>query len=220
VSEGALGNGGGKVDLEEAMMTQRAIRRVRPDPVDDEVLLRILRLAVRAPTGSNQQHWEFILVRDPKVKAALGKQNRRVASPYLKAGRIVKRRDEKSLRLINAVQWQLDHWDEIPVIVIPCLRGISWPLPWIYKSSRYGSIYPAIQNLLLAARSEGLGAALTTFPLWNRVAARRILKLPLNVEPIACIPMGWPIGKYGPTTRRPVEEITHLDRYGNLPFKP
>ena len=219
MSQGVSANGG-KVDLEEAMMTQRAIRRVRPDPVDDEVLLRILRLAIKAPTGSNQQNWEFIVVRDQKVKAALGKQNRRVAGPYLKAGRIVKRRDEKSLRLINAVQWQLDHWDEIPVFIIPCLRGVSWPLPWIYKSSRYGSIYPAIQNLLLAARAEGLGAALTTFPLWNRVAARRILKLPLNVEPIACIPIGWPMGKYGPTTRRPVEEITYLDRHGNLAFKP
>src|SRR5438094_936729 len=127
---------------------------------------------------------------------------------------------DTALRLIKAVQWQLEHWDEIPVIMVPCLRGISWPLPWIYKSSRYGSIYPAIQNLLLAARAEGLGAALTTFPLWNRVAARRILRLPLNVEPIACIPMGWPQGKYGPTTRRPVEEFTHLDRHGNLAFKP
>jgi len=207
------------VDLEEAMMTQRAIRRLRPDPVDDELILKILRLAVKAPTGSNQQNWEFVVVRDPKVKAALGKQNRRVASPYLKAGKIVKRRDDKSLRLIKAVEWQLEHWDEIPIIIVPCLRGISWPLPWIYKSSRYGSIYPAIQNLLLAARAEGLGAALTTFPLWNRVAAHRILKLPLHVEPIACIPMGWPIGKYGPTTRTPVEELTHLDHYGNRAFK-
>src|SRR5205823_7295001 len=106
LSDGVSANGG-KVDLEEAMMTQRAIRRLRPDPVDDELLLRILRLAVKAPTGSNQQNWEFIVVRDPTVKAALGKQNRRVAAPYLKAGRIVKRRDEKSLRLIKAVQWLL-----------------------------------------------------------------------------------------------------------------
>jgi len=209
----------GNVDLVEAMSTQRAIRRLRPDPVDDEVILKLLRLAVKAPTGSNQQNWEFIVVRDPKVKAGLGKQNRRVALPYLKAGKIVKRRDEKSLRLIKAVEWQLEHWDEIPVIIVPCLRGISWPLPWIYKSSRYGSIYPAIQNLLLAARAEGLGAALTTFPLWNRVAARRILHLPLHVEPIACIPMGWPVGKYGPTTRTPVEELTHLDHYGNRAYK-
>jgi len=207
------------VDLEEAMMTQRAIRRLKPDDVSDDVILKCLRLAVKAPTGSNQQNWEFIVVRDPKVKAALGKQNRRVALPYLAAGRIVMRRNEKQLKLIEAVKWQADHFAEIPVVIVPCLRGISWPLPWIYKSSRYGSIYPAIQNLLLAARAEGLGAALTTFPLWNRVAARRILKLPLNVEPIACIPMGWPKGRYGPTTRTPVEELTHLDRYGNRAFQ-
>jgi nitroreductase len=206
-------------DLTEAMMTQRAIRRLRPDPVPDDVLLRCLRLATKAPTGSNQQNWEFIVVRDPAVKAALGKQNRRVAMPYLRAGSIAMRRNEKQLKNIEAVRWQAEHWDEIPVIVVPCLRGISWPMPWIYKSSRYGSIYPAIQNFLLAARAEGLGAALTTFPLWNRFTIRRILKLPVNVEPIACIPVGWPIGHYGPTTRRPVEEITHLDRWGNLPFK-
>jgi len=207
------------VDLEEAMMTQRAIRRLKSDDVSDEVILKCLRLAVKAPTGSNQQNWEFIVVRDPKVKAALGKQNRRVALPYLMAGKVVMRRNEKQLKLIDAVRWQADHFSEIPVIIVPCLRGISWPLPWIYKSSRYGSIYPAIQNFLLAARAEGLGAALTTFPLWNRIAARRILKLPLNVEPIACIPVGWPKGRYGPTTRTPVEELTHLDRYGNKPFK-
>jgi nitroreductase len=207
------------VDLEEAMMTQRAIRRLKSDPVSDDVILKCLRLAVKAPTGSNQQNWEFIVVRDPKVKAALAKQNRRVALPYLTAGRIAMRRNEKQLKLIDAVRWQADHFAEIPVIIVPCLRGISWPLPWIYKSSRYGSIYPAIQNLLLAARAEGLGAALTTFPLWNRFAARRILKLPLNVEPIACIPMGWPKGRYGPTTRTPVEDLTHLDRYGNRAFQ-
>jgi nitroreductase len=210
---------GRTTDLFEAMETQRAIRRLRPDPVPDDVLLRLLRLAIKAPTGSNQQNWEFVVVRDPKVKAALGKQNRRVALPYLRAGGIVMRRNEKMLRTMKAVRWQAEHWDEIPVIVIPCLRGISWPMPWIYKSSRYGSIYPAIQNLLLAARAEGLGAALTTFPLWNRFTIRRILKLPLHVEPIAAIPIGYPIGKYGPTTRKPVEELTHLDRYGNLAFR-
>jgi nitroreductase len=90
--------------------------------------------------------------------------------------------------------------------------------PWILRSSRYGSIYPAIQNFLLAARAEGLGAALTTLPLWNRVSARLILGIPWNVEPVALIPVGWPIGRYGETTRTPVEEIVHVDRFGNRPF--
>ena len=70
----------------------------------------------------------------------------------------------------------------------------------------------------LTTRADGLGAALTTLPLWNRFAARRILDVPWNVEPVALIPVGWPRGRYGPTTRRPAERSVHVDRYGNRPF--
>lgn len=208
------------VDLEEAMTTQRAIRRLRPDPVPDDVLLRCLRLAVRAPTGGNAQGWEWIVVRDPEVKRRLGRQNRSAWSRFLRPAYERKTTDPKERRILDAVTWQAEHWDEIPVIVVACLRGWSLPFPWIYRSSRYGSIFPAVQNLLLAARAEGLGAALTTLPLWNRIAARRILGLPPTVEPVACIPIGWPVGRYGSTTRRPVEEVTHLDRYGNRAYAP
>ena len=204
------------MELTEAMMTQRAVRRVKPDPVDDDVLKKILGLAIKAPSGSNQQGWEWIVVRDPKVKRALGKQYAAAWRPYSSLGKRVKRDEPKTLRIIDAVQWQVDHFEEIPVVVVACLRGALIPkAPWIYRSSRYGSIYPAVQNLLLAARAEGIGAALTTLPLWNRVVARRILGLPLSVEPVAVIPLGWPIGRYGPTTRRPIEEVTHIDRFGN-----
>jgi len=200
--------------------TQRAIRRLLADPVDDEVLKRCLSLAIKAPTGGNLQGWQWIVVRDPAVKAALGRQNRSAWRVYARAAQMLQARmagaDRDSQRkMIAAVDHQAEHWNEIPVIVIACIKGMSWPLPWIYRSSRYGSIYPAVQNLLLAARAEGLGATLTTLPLWNRFAARRILGLPLNVEPVAVIPMGWPRGTYGPTTRAPIEDITHLDRYGN-----
>lgn len=207
------------MDLAEAMTTQRAIRRLKPDPVDDDVLLRCLELAVKAPTGGNAQKWEFVLVRGQEQKAALGRQYRRGWTLYGRLGRRMYRGDEKMRRVIDAVQWQVDHWEEIPVLVVACLRGVAAPGPWIVTSSRYGSIYPAIQNFLLAARAEGLGAALTTLPLWNRVAAHRILGLPWNVEPVAIIPVGWPRGRYGPTTRRPVGEVVHLDRFGNRPFK-
>jgi nitroreductase len=81
-------------------------------------------------------------------------------------------------------------------------------------SSYYGSIYPSVQNLLLAARAAGLGAALITLPLWSTFAARRILGCPWNVQPCAVVPLGWPLGRYGPTTRRPVGEVVSLDRYG------
>lgn len=204
------------MELAEAMTTQRAIRRVKPDPVDDDLLRKIMGLAIKAPSGSNMQNWEWIAVRDTAVKRALGRQYRAAWRPYSSLGRLVKRKDDKTLRIIKAVQWQVDHFDEIPVVVVACLRGAAMPkMPWIYRSSRYGSIYPAVQNLLLAARAEGLGGALTTLPLWNRLAARRILGLPLSIEPVAVVPLGWPLGRYGPTTRRPIEEITHIDRFGN-----
>jgi len=209
------------MELAEAMSTQRAVRRVKPEPVDDDVLKKILGLAIKAPTGGNAQNWEWIVVRDPKVKAKLAKQYRSAWSLYGRAGRRVKRDEPKMLRVLDAVQWQVDNFEDIPVLIIACLReGWIPKFPWIYRSSRYGSIYPAVQNLLLAARAEGLGAALTTLPLWNRVAAYRILGLPRSVEPVAVIPLGWPIGRYGPTTRRPVEEVTSIDRFGNRAWKP
>ena len=127
------------------------------------------------------------------------------------------------LRIIDAVEWQADHFEEIPVIVVACLRGqrlpFPLPMPAMASTSYYGSIYPAVQNLLLAARSVGLGAALITLPLWSHFLARRALGLPWNVSPCAVVPLGWPRGRYGPTTRRPIGELVHLDRFGNQPFK-
>jgi nitroreductase len=206
--------------LEEAMRTQRSIRRVRGDPVDDSLVLHILELAMKAPTGSNAQNWEFIVVKDREVVAKLGRLNRRViriVSPIYTRS-FQRRGDEKMLRLQKAVQWQSDHFDEIPVVVVACLKGVIPPWPSMATSSAYGSIYPAVQNLLLAARAAGLGAALITVPLWSKLLARRVLGLPWNVTPCAVIPLGWPIGKYGPTTRQPVGELVSLDRYGNRAF--
>jgi nitroreductase len=206
------------VDLAEAMRTQRAIRRLKPDPVDDEVLLRCADLANRAPTGANSQGVEYVFVRDRDVKRALAAQYRTAWAIYGGIGKLLRGSDEKTRKIIDAVQWQVDHFEEIPVLVVICLRGFSWPAPGIARSSRYGSVYPAIQNFLLACRAEGLGAALTTLALWNRFAVRRILNLPFRVEPVALIPVGWPRGKYGPTSRRPVRKSVHMDRYGNRPF--
>jgi len=206
--------------LEEAMRTQRAIRRLKPEPVDDALILHILELAMKAPTGSNAQNWEFIVVKDRQVVAKLGRLNRtamRAFGPVY--NRAVKRRgDEKMLRILKAVRWQAEHFDDTPVVVVACLKGFVAPWPPVGVSSAYGSIYPAIQNLLLAARAAGLGAALITAPLWSTLLIRRALGLPRNVTPCAVIPLGWPMGKYGPTTRRPVGELVSLDRYGNRAF--
>ena len=106
------------------------------------------------------------------------------------------------------------------MVVVACLHGRS-PVfgPPVMASSFYGSAFPAVQNLLLAARGLGLGATLTTLPLWSTALARRTLGLPANVTPVAVIPLGWPRGRYGPTTRKPVGEVVHLDRYGNRSFR-
>ena len=209
--------------LEEAMRTQRAIRRLKTDPVDDALVLRLLDLAIRAPSGSNAQNWQFVVVRDPAVKGKLGRLNRMAWNLYGGLGRRLARGDDKMLRIIDAVEWQADHFEEIPVIVVACLRGqrlpFPLPMPAMASTSYYGSIYPAVQNLLLAARSVGLGAALITRPLWSHFLARRALGLPWNVSPCAVVPLGWPRGRYGPTTRRPIGELVHLDRFGNQPFK-
>ena len=204
--------------LEEAMETQRAIRRLKPDPVDDALVLRLIELALKAPTGSNAQNWEFIVVRDPEVKAALGRQNRRAWNLYGGLGKRLYAGDERMAKIMRAVQWQADHFEEVPVVVVACLKGLRPPLLAMAQSAYYGSIYPSVQNLLLAARAVGLGAALITLPLWSTFAARRILGLPLSVNPCAVVPLGWPRGRYGPTTRRPVGEVVSLDRYGNRPF--
>ena len=109
--------------LEEAMTTQRAVRRLKPDPVDDALVLRLIELALKAPSGSNAQNWEFIVVRDPAVKAKLARRNRQAWQLYGRLGRWLTRHDPKMPRVLDAVQWQADHFEEIPVLVVACLRG-------------------------------------------------------------------------------------------------
>ncbi len=207
----------------EAMMTQRAIRRLRPDPVDDALVLRCIELSLRAPTGANGQNWEFIVVKDPAVKRKLAKRYRQAWDLYYRTTiRKAAQADESMAKTARAVQWQVDHFAEIPVLVVACLRlsvregKVPYlPMPHAALSGFFGSIYPSVQNLLLAARSMGLGASLITLPLWSQASARRILGLPMSVTPCAVVPLGWPRGRYGPTTRRPVGEVVHLDTYGN-----
>ena len=207
--------------LREAMETQRAVRRLHPDPVDDEVVLRCIELALKAPTGSNAQNWEFVVVKDRAVKEQLQRRYRQSWRIYGGVGRRLNRRNDAMLRLLKAVDWQVEHFDELPVLVVACLRGNRvpfLPMPPFAPSSYYGSVYPAVQNLLLAARAMGLGASLITLPLWSTTSARRILGLPMSVTPACIVPLGWPRGKYGPTTRRPAGEVVSLDRYGNRPW--
>jgi len=209
--------------LQAAMMTQRAVRRLLPDPVDDVLVLKCIELALRAPTGNDGQNWEFIVVRDVRVKELLAKRYRQA---WKIQRDVVLRRavaeDESMAKIARSVQWQIDHFTEIPVLVVACLRlgarDGKLPLvrmPHVAESAYWGSIYPSVQNLLLAARAMGLGASLITLPLWSQTSARRILGLPGALTPICIVPLGWPRGRYGPTTRKPVEQVAHRDAYGN-----
>ncbi|NMD58158.1 MULTISPECIES: nitroreductase family protein [Tsukamurella] len=208
--------------LVEAMATQRAIRRVLPDPVDDALVLRCIEAAQRAPTGQNGQQWEFVVVQDRAIKERLARQYRRSWGVYWRTVyRRVAARDDAKARMAKAVQWQVDHFADIPVLVVACLRlGVAegrvpvFRMPHVAESGYWGSIYPGVQNLLLTARAMGLGASLVTMPLWNLVAARRILGLPSNVTPVCVVPLGWPRGRYGPSARKAVGDVTHRDGYG------
>ena len=208
--------------LQEAMLTQRAVRRVLPDPVDDAIVLRCIELALKAPTGSNGQNWEFVVVKDRTAKEQLGRRYKQAWRIYGGIGRYMTRNDESMQKVLRAVEWQVDNFADIPTLVVACLRGSRLPMvptPPLAQSSYYGSIYPSVQNLLLAARAMGLGASLITLPLWSTTAARSVLGLPVSVQPCCIVPLGWPRGRYGPTTRKPVGEVTHLDRFGNKPWE-
>lgn len=125
---------------------------------------------------------------------------------------------------MKAVDDLVDHYEDVPALIVACVRwnaygpivsGVRLPFPPFMASVYYGSILPAVQNLLLAARAAGLGATLTVMPLWSTFLARRALGMPVRSSPVAVIPVGWPRGRYGPTTRPPVSEYVHWDRYGN-----
>jgi nitroreductase len=212
-----------EMPMVDAMRTQRAVRRLHLDPVPHEVLLPLLELALKAPTSSNSQDWSFVVVEDRKQKERLGRLYGVLYRMFSPGERRRAEGDEKALRQLAPGQWQAENFADIPLFVVPCYRRSlkHRPIgrPHIAVSSYYGSVYPAVQNLLLGCRAAGLGASLQTLPIWILPIARRILGLPRRMNPVCIIPIGWAKGRYGPTTRPPIGDVVHLDRYGNQPFK-
>ncbi|KUI29357.1 nitroreductase [Mycobacterium sp. GA-2829] len=207
------------MSLQEAIETQRAIRRLHPDPVDDALLQRLLELAVKAPNGGNEQKAAFVVVTDAAVRAQLARLNRTGFPLMSLYYRRRNRSDTAWARTWKAIEWQRDHFADIPVVIVVCWSGRIWRRPVMLNSAPYASVYPATQNLLLAARAVGLGAGFISLPLWRVRKLRRILGMPRSVTPVGVIPLGWPRGKYGPSTRRPIGEIAHIDRWGNRPWQ-
>ena len=198
-------------DLFYVIHHARAMRRLKPDPVPEQLLMKMLNAANQGPTGSNKQNGRWIVVRDPAQKKKLADLNSKGVDSYIGDLDAVPSTIRRS---VDAVMWQRDHFQDIPVLLIPCLEFDQKPEDsWRTGSGSGGSIWPAVQNVLLAARSLGLGAAITTFGVSDRPAAKAILGLPDLVEPFAIIPVGYPMGNFGPVTRRPLEEIVHYDRW-------
>jgi len=208
--------GADDLTLREAMLTQRAIRRLKPDPVDDEVLLRCVELALKAPTGGNAQNWEWIVVRDRAVKHRLAELYRTSWRLYGTVGRYLRSGDQKARRSIDAVQWQVDHFEDVPVVVVPCLRGPRLTFLPILATSHYGSIYPAVWSAMLAARGDGVGSALTSVLAFKRAEVFEVLGVPADEGWImaACVTFGYPTGRWGVAARTPVDDVSFANRWG------
>lgn len=205
------------MDLFDAMYNCRAMRRLESREVPEEMLLKLIDAANQAPSGSNMQSGRWLIVRDPDVKKALADLNRKGVEAYIqpmldKPAGLPHQSVDKRTRMAEAVVWQMDHMHEIPALVIACLEyGVK--VDGATAQSGGGSIWPGIQNLLLSARALGLGAAPTTLALTDQNAVRKILDLPETMAALCLIPVGYPTGKFGPVSRKPVEEIIRFDRW-------
>ena len=192
-----------EIGLFEAIDTQRGLRRFKPDPVPDEMISRILQAAIKAPSGGVQQGWSFIVVRDPETR-------RKIGDLYRTGSRFDIRDDMtgQQRRVYRLAQDLEDHLDDVPVLIIACLRG---------GLGSGASIYPAVQNILLAARGLGLASVLTTRQSRFEADIKEILGIPDEVSTAALLPIGFPAEgtRYGPTRRRPLDEVAFDGRWGN-----
>ncbi|MEU9291920.1 nitroreductase family protein [Streptomyces sp. NPDC048275] len=222
------------------MSTMRAMRRLKPDPVPRAVLEQLVQAAVWGPSGGNMQCYEYVVVTDPDVMTRLAPLWRRCVDAYLATtGKYAPEgMDEAAYaRMVAAIEYQRDHFAETPALVIPCYR---FPEPrldpdglriWAEElgpeaSARMGAgqerfaalaegscVYPGVQNLLLAARGLGLAANLTIWHLFLEEEWKRELDIPEDMRTFAVVPVGWPVGRFGPVRRRPVADVVHWDRW-------
>jgi nitroreductase len=222
------------IGLFEAIYTARSLRHFKPDPVPQEMITKVLDAAIRASSGGNTQHWSFVVVRDAEKRRRLAAIYRK-ASDYASAVYATRPKpahltDEQYRQFLANSGYLWDHLAEVPVILVPCLARREPPeragLPEDVQP-RYeehlantlrisgSSIYPAIQNIILACRGLGLGTVITTNHMLYEPEVKAVLGIPENVATFALMPIGYPTKKYGPLTRKPVSEVTYADSWGN-----
>jgi nitroreductase len=208
------------IGLLEGISTTRAIRRYTEEPVTDAQLATILHAATRAPTGSNRQPFRFLVLRDGQraveAKRLIGGaaqamwREKRVHDGYDRGSGT--HADSPKARMERTMQRYVDDFDRVPVLVLPCL--VRYRKPSVFEGS---SIYPACQNLLLAARAIGLGGVLTGFHHAVEGQLTELLGLPADAVIHATITLGHPEGRHGPVRRRPLAELVYEDSWGASP---
>lgn len=196
------------MSLGEAIFSLRAIRRVRPDPIPEEDLRDILTAAIQAPNGGNAQPWHFLVIRDPEVRARFGELYREAWW--------AKRADEgiggpDDIDRSNAVSVSAmrlaDEFGEAPAIVLVCATAPG--------AGSMGSVIPAVENLLLAARGLGVGGTITTLHASVDQRVKALLDIPGGVRIVYAVRLGYPRGSFGPVTRKPLAEVASADRWGS-----
>ncbi len=175
--------------LEDVLSRQRAVRQFDLSrPVDDTTVERLLKAATYAPNGGNRQLWSFLVIRDPAIKKQL-------QAVYV----------EEATKYLGGPPTNMTMWGDVPVLI-----AVLAP-----HEGGGPSIYPAVQNLLLAASVVGLGGVLTTLWKAQEPRVKSILKVPAEIEMHAIVPLGWPDRRYGRNKRKPVAEVSFRDTYGN-----
>jgi len=206
-------------DIFHVMHTMRAMRRLKPDPVPDAMIRQVLDAAVCAPSGQNLQRWAFLVVDDPEGKRFFGERY-----DYWLRSRfadVLERVDWTSRegRLMKAALHLSEHMHEVPLLLFCCgVRDWPFAVPAAQRTGlappSYGSIYPAVQNVLLACRALGLGASLTTMHQMFEPEMHEFFGIPATHGVVAVIPIGFPVGRFGPVAREPAASKTHYGRWG------
>ncbi len=193
-------------DLFQVVRRQRACRSFRPDALDEAMVERLLEAATFAPSAENRQPWVFVVVSDAQLRAALGELTRLA---WAEGGRA---RSES--RLSPGLFEDVDHGARGGVAGAPVIVVVCGDTRLAHRATLGASVYPAIQNLLLAATALGLGSAMTTLPLAAGDGVGTLLELPEEVRPMAVVPLGWPARPLGPPRRTPVADKAFRQRYG------
>lgn len=211
------------LSIDEILATTRSVRK-RLDlrrPVEAEVLRECLELAVQAPTGGNNQGWHFVVVTDAQQRLALAEVYRKGAALYQQQitsaaySSMSPAEQETMGKVISSYQYLVDHLHEVPVLVIPCIRGRLEGQPVVAQASKWGSIVPATWSFMLAARSRGLGTCWTTLHLYYEQEAAEILGIPYQqVMQVALIPVAYTLGTaFRPAERKALESMVHWEQW-------